>query len=110
MLTVGGCLEFIRAAMAQPEEFTTEDADSLAAMLLRALGMSGPDADEIADRALPVVGRARPVCASDAVVGGQSATIPLCAELLGLGGGRSPSAGRSSSTASRSKRWTSCCE
>ena len=56
MLTVGGCLEFIRAAMAQPEEFTTEDADSLAAMLLRALGMSGPDADEIAHRALPVVG------------------------------------------------------
>lgn len=53
MLTVGGCLQFIRASLAQPDAFTEGDADQLAAMLLRALGVSGRVADRIAHQPLP---------------------------------------------------------
>lgn len=53
MLTVGGCLEFIRASLAQPNSLTEADADELAAMLLRALGMASRTADRIAHLPLP---------------------------------------------------------
>lgn len=56
LLSTAGCvLAFLQVALDQPEEFDESDADDLAEMLLRMLGMSTRSARAVAHRPLPLL-------------------------------------------------------
>jgi AcrR family transcriptional regulator len=56
LLSTAGCvLAFLQVALDQPDEFDESDADDLAEMLLRMLGMSTRSARAVAHRPLPVL-------------------------------------------------------
>lgn len=56
LLSTAGCvLAFVELCLERPQEFAAEDADDLAEMLLRALGLPPDVAHEVAHRPLPSV-------------------------------------------------------
>ncbi len=56
LLATAGCvLAFVESCLQRPGEFTPEQADALAEMLLRSLGMTPEAAGEVARRPLPPV-------------------------------------------------------
>jgi AcrR family transcriptional regulator len=56
LLSTAGCvLAFLQVALDQPDEFDESDADDLAEMLLRMLGMSTRSARAVAHRPLPLL-------------------------------------------------------
>jgi AcrR family transcriptional regulator len=56
LLSTAGCvLGFLQISLDRPLEFQASDADELAEMLLRMLGMSSRSAHAVAHRALPVL-------------------------------------------------------
>ena len=56
LLSTAGCvLAFLQIALDRPDEFRVSDADDVAEMLLRMLGMSGRSARAVAHRPLPAL-------------------------------------------------------